>query len=367
MPTAFSPPQISNLAVMIERHFIYQTLDQAVQLGLNSQLQHYSLAPNLPAVILDLCRKVNAEGRLPDLVKGLLNTNPAPELRAALAAFSAAVPSAAVDPFEALLVTELPPVPMINRQFLRNYLRNLVNVNYGYRVISVDGPTASGKTYSKQLIQHIAASLGATTVTIEVVNAARALTLQETVKKIAFGFSSNAIAEMDRLFPDKPTDAQSAERFVDWAGSVSQGFATGGKEYWLLLDGLDRSGAEPVRDLLVPLLLKAIADRNVIGMKLFLLGDDATRVGDASHIVLHESTRSISEKDIGAFLTAFAAQKGYALGPAELTQILERVIAGTQWPFDHKALQSIRARLELIVPRLCEPNKPLMELLESVL
>lgn len=369
MPAAYTPLKINKLIALIEGRFDLGRLERAVQVGLGQPLQHYTVDRNLLDIISALCLKVNAEGAaaVADLLRGLKTTHPDVELHAALDAIFATTPAAVpagADPFEALLVTEVPPLPIVNRQSLRSNLRSVADPGCGYRALSVDGPAASGKTYSKRLIQHIARAEGAHPITIEVVNEMRALSLQATMEKIAFGFSPDAVGEVRKLLIDGPTDAQAAERFVGWVGNVSQVFAQDGQQFWLVLDGLNRSGATPVRDLLVPSLLQAIADDNVFGLRLFLLGDDGTRVGDARHIVLHESTQAISGTEIGVFLTAYAALKGWTIAPTDLTRLVERVVGGADWPFDHKSLEGIRRRLELIVPRLRDPAGPLQAVLQ---
>jgi hypothetical protein len=249
---------------------------------------------------------------------------------------------------------------------LRSYLQNLIAAGSSYRVISIEGPTASGKTHSKRLIHHVAGFLGAVPVTIEVAGEGRSLTLAEAMDKMALGLRQR-IGDVRALFPDSPTDARAAERFVDWISSLSRDFEATGIQYWIILDGLDRSGAGPVRELLVPLLLQSIADRNLVGVKLFLLGDDARRVGDARLIALHETAKPIDPPEISNFLSGCAAERGWQIGAPDLARLLQSVVGGAQWPFDHKALQSIRERLEKIVPRLRDPNKPIAELLEKVL
>jgi hypothetical protein len=366
MAAEYTPQRMSWLARTIDMYFTHDTLKRAVQIGLSANLEIYSIADNLPAVISDLCRRVNEETDVARLLRGLKEVNPALKLSKTLDDFVAGCDAGTVHPIDALLVSEMPPVPVIDRVSLRSYLQALLAAGSSYRVISVEGPSASGKTHSKCLIHHVARYLGAVPITIVVAREGHSLTLADTMDSIALGLRQS-IADVRALFPDSPTDARAAERFVFWISSRTRDFDAAGIQHWIILDGLDRGGAAPVRELLVPHLLQAIADGNLVGVRLFLLGDDALRVGDARRIALHETTRPIEPSEISGFLSSCAEQKGWQISASDLSRLLENIVGGAQWPFDHKALESIRERLEKIVPRLRDPNKPIGELLEKVL
>jgi hypothetical protein len=365
MAALYTPPQIRRLVPLIEQHFTTQRLDQAVFIGLKRTLQAITRAPTLEEMIFEVCQVANREGRMTELLQGLKATNEFQELHAAFDRFEATGSYENTDPFATLLVTEAPPIPVVNRQSLRECLRDLTKLKAGYGVISVDGPRACGKTHSKSLIRYVADWKGARTVVIDVVNDTRALTLRETINKIT-DLLTLPVKDLERRLKDQPTDAQTAERFVNWISGLSESLTADGRQYWVLFDGLNHDAADPVRKYLLPPLLQAIADGNVLGVKAFLLGYDATRIADASHIALHENARGIVETEIGAFLTAFAAKKGWALSQEDHALLLSYVLGGAQSPFDHKALQGIRERLGKILSLLENPIRALKELQQVV-
>jgi len=317
-------------------------------------------------VILDVCQSANRTSQVEDLLRGLKENNPLQELHAALDLFSVTGSYESNDPFATLLATEVPPVPIFNRQPLREHLRDLTKLDATYGAISVDGPTACGKTYSKNLIRHVAAWKGARAVVIEIVNELRALTLRQTLDKIT-QLLNQPLANVARLLRDQPTDAQAAERFVDWLSGLSTTLAENGSQHWIVFDGLHYDAADPVRKCLIPSLVNSIANGNVLGVKVFLLGYDGTSLGDARYIVLHENAHGVDETQIGDFLKAYAAKQGRLLAPEERAQLLSYVLGGARSPFDHKALQGIHARLQNVIVLLREPNKPVEQLLESLL
>ncbi len=142
------------------------------------------------------------------------------------------------------------------------------------------------------------------------------------------------------LLNDDPTDAQAADRFVDWLVGNAAGFPPG-DEYWLALDGLNKDGAATVRDTLVPQLLKAVANGNLPQVKFFLLGDNGKRVRDARRIVLHEDTASLTAAEVRLFFRDFGAEKGWALSDADLDAMIRDAIGERQPPFDHTAMEEI--------------------------
>jgi hypothetical protein len=367
MSVVYTPPQIARLAQLIDKHFVLEQLEPAVFIGLGRTVGAITRAPTVPGMILDVCQAANREERMAEFLEGLKSvTNPSQQnLHADFDIFSATGSYENTDPFATLLVTERPPVPVVNRQSLRECLRDLTNLEADYGAISIDGPRACGKTYSQNLIRHVAAWKGARAVVIEVVTESSALSLRATVDKIT-QLLGQPLLELNKLLRDQPSDAQTAGRFVDWIGGKSEKFGADGRQYWLLFDGLNHDAADPVRKCLVPPLLRAIANGNLLGVKVFLLGYDATRLGEAGRKVLHESARGIEETEIGDFITAFAAKHGWVLSKSDRSLLLSYIVGGAQSPFDHKALQGIRTRLETTLPRLIDPKKPIKDLLETV-
>jgi hypothetical protein len=352
----FTPLQISALGRLIQSHFSQATLGQAVLEGLDTNIETYSTARSLVLVILDLCKAVNGEDRVPSLVNGLKTANPDPTLHTALDAFLEG-PRSESGMFDVLLVTEIPVIPMINRRSLRVHLGDLLPPDSGYRAFSVSGPMASGKTHSAELIRFIAKRVGATAVTIVLVDQARTLSLREALNKIALSVRRK-VSDVSELLPDSPSEAQATERFVDWLGGISQDFQQTGERYWLIFDGLDRPTAAVFRDLLVPQLLTAAVDGNLHGIQLFLLGDNAKRVHKASRMVLHEDAVPVKETDIKQFLETYVASKGWLLTAQDLVDLMDYVISGAEWPYDHKVMNEIVSRLVDVVSMLGKPDSP---------
>jgi hypothetical protein len=233
-----------------------------------------------------------------------------------------------------------------------------------FHAVSVSGPAACGKTHSGQLIRYVAKCSGVTHKQVDVVNALRALTLRQAFEQITLGLNQS-FDELRKLLRDDPSDAQAAERFVAWLGGKSQEFAQAGNRFWLTFDGLNQAAAASVRDILVPLLLQAVATGDLQNVKLFLLGDDGRRVREASRYVLHEEATPLTRQEIRFFLQSYAAVRGWSIDDADLDQVTDFVVGTKQWPFDHIAMGEIRDRLEKALPMLDHPQKPVAELLRE--
>jgi len=359
----YTPLLITTLVGVIREHFSLEALDQAVQLGLGATLQQYASGGALPDRILTLCRSVNAQGQIPALITGL-RSNPSPRLNEQLDAFLAG--PITEDDYGVMLVTQLPPIPMIDRVSLRGHLQSLLTQGAAYRAVSVEGPTASGKSHSAQLIRYFAAKLGATAISLQLVDGPRTLSLQDAMYQVAL-VMGRTVTEIQALAPDDPTDAQIAERFVAWLAGVSRAASLNGEQYWIILDGLDRLTAAPFRELLVPRLLTAAVEQSLHNVFLFLLGDNGTRVQRAQNYVLHEDATALTESDIKLYVETFAATKGIAFTGAEITALMKYIIGNEVSPFDHQALDGIVRRLTTVLKKLSNPGRPATELLKDVL
>jgi hypothetical protein len=344
MPARFSPRQIGSLARLIQPNFTIATLKSAVQFGLGTTLETYSTAPTLPALILELCNKVNAQDAIDGLINGLKDANPINQpLHSALDTFMSRQ-AATGDICGLLVLRPLPRLTMVNRQTLRSHLEQMTLPGSGFRVLSVTGPQACGKSHSRELIRLLAEHLGYHYVQIDVAEETRVRSQVEVLEKITLNMRQPYSA-LTGLLLDNPSDARAAERFVDWIAGLSQNFSPG-EQFWLTFDGLDRSGAEPVRDNLVPALMKAVRDDALRSVRLFLLGDNGKRVRPARTVVLHEQVTNLARAELEAFFVAYAAQAGFALEAADRDGLVDHVVGNARWPLDHQALEDFAERMQ---------------------
>jgi hypothetical protein len=342
MASRFSPRQIGSLARLIQPNFTPDTLALAVQLGLGKLIATYTTASSLPAKILELCNRVNAQDDIEQLVEGLKNANPNPTLHLALDAFISM--QATGDVCGLLVLRPLPRVTMVNRQTLRSHLEQLTSPDSSFRVLSVIGPQACGKSHSRELIRLLAERLGYQYLLVDVVDETHVRSQREVLEKISLHMGQKFSA-LTELLPDNPSDARAAERFADWIAGLSKSF-TPGEQYWLTFDGLDRSGAEPVRDNLVPALMKVVQDDSLRGVRLFLLGDNGKRVRSARAVVLHEQATNLTRDELGSFFSAYATQAGLALGAEDRNDLITHVVGAATWPLNHQALEDFADRME---------------------
>lgn len=349
METRYSPQQIRALAWLIESHFDLARLRAAVQVGLATALEHYSQEHSLPAVILTLCIKVNEQGDIHKLVSGLKQRNPNVEMHNALSEFENAHAAAAVG--DVLLLRKIPRLMLVNRSTLRNHIEQLTLPGSGYRAISVSGPQACGKTHTREVIRFVAEGQGFHHVPVDVVDDTRARSLREVMEKITLGMR-RTYRELADLLPDDPSEARAAERFVDWIGGFSQGFVMSGEQYWLTFDGLDRPGAAPTRENLIPVLLNAVNDNTLRNTRIFLLGDNGKRVRTAKAVVLHEQATGLSVDEIRQFIVSYAAKAGYRLPDADLAEMVDHVVGSCAWPFDHQSMEGIGERMETVLDQI---------------
>src|SRR5262249_25575638 len=155
-------------------------------------------------------------------------------LHATLDAFIAG-PSAAANTFDVLMVSDLPVVPVVNRNTLRGHLATLLAPGSNYRAVSVDGPIACGKSYSAKLIRFVAKRLGARPISLTVADDAGTRSIVDIFHEIALALNFR-IEDINALLVDKPTEAQAATRFVSWLSGISKSFVPIGEQVWIILD-----------------------------------------------------------------------------------------------------------------------------------
>jgi Effector-associated domain 1 len=344
---------MEQLCATIVAHYTVDKLRQIVKFRLDKDLETITLGPDKEAIVFTLVDWSDREGRLALLLAGLLAGNPHPDLAAACEAILA--PRAMINPntgpeaCQALLITELPPLPMINRQDLRSYLRQLAAPDSAFRAISVSGPRASGKSHCYYLLAHVAQTIGCEIALVDLTPPLGPRSVIEVIESITAQMRLPA-AEIDtHVLKDQPKDERLSRKFADWLAGYSRAFVGRGERWWLVFDGLDRPEATTVRELFVPYLLFSVAQSRLKNTAIMLLGDNAQRVVQARWCALHENARQLDRQDLRAFLSDYAAAKSIALRPDELEDMTNFVGENRPGPYDHEAMETITPRLRQVL------------------
>jgi Effector-associated domain 1/NACHT domain len=306
-------PSSSQLA-----HFLRQ------KLGLSLEL----IAPtdqDLLHVVSRVIESAESTGRLEELVvRASEDESVSVELRDVLrrlrptAPYDGSAVRALADPFQTCFVGGR---PFIGRRALRQHLRNLAAPS-GSRVLLVEGPPGSGKSYTLQFIAYLAAQLGSFKV--------GAIRLEDEAF-YAFGPSdvARSLAHlMGRSVATLPAQADdTASRWTlelrDWLlGEILQSSAT----WWFILDGFDHPDIPlETRDFIKHLVVAA--HRATTSLRVVLLGwsDDLVPLSLRAS-VLRETVAPLDRADLVEFFRQVAEDRMLRLDSDGIDQVVHAVL-----------------------------------------
>jgi hypothetical protein len=325
----------SHLVDAIARAYSINQLDVFVHKVLNQPLEYYVSITDRVTTVDKLIEELE---RMPDdcekfLVKLRIWTS-LPEVRASIDRYYG-VPDAP-DPYEELVVLD---EPFVNRQITRNKLRDLFQ-KPNRRAMVVRGPRASGKTYSRWLIEHVARSETIEPVYVELKDAS----LEEIVAQIINDLNLPPNEFRDRLaqFSTMAKGFNSALR-----GAARQ--MPAGQRWCLIFDSHDHDAVPNTTRDFVDVLLWEVARLQMPPIWMVVLGHRAAPqiAGPAVAPVnlMSDDILQVTQPDIDKYLQQLAAKAGQTLPPEKLTVYTAAIFNGLTPPFDHEGMTTLSGRL----------------------
>ena len=197
----------------------------------------------------------------------------------------------------------------LNRAELRHALADL-GLPQGRRILVVNGPPGSGKTYTVEFIKEL--SYNSPNQRVVYVNLAAHLAsftpaelLQEVVRQIG-----SPTAEMPAL--DAEQDARMIRRLVNWFRSV-----TNRTDLWLVLDDFGPNSSQGLRDLIDE--LQSMAATKTNSFRLVLLNYTLPLPPSAINSSIEENLSPLSLADVDAYLEQMLAEGRTERGAADET------------------------------------------------
>jgi hypothetical protein len=211
-------------------------------------------------------------------------------------------------PLEAMFVGPGASQPMINRVKLREELKNLSTE--GYRTLNITGGSASGKTYSYQLVQVLARSEGFPVLLVDVADwGTERFSGLDLAQRLAGHFKFSISEDVVAGVPDPHTRARML--MIE----LRDNFPSVRTPRWIVIDGLDRANVEPDARALVEKLLRAIDVNDELGeLKLVVTGFD----GLLPPKTRKEPISPVTHQDVRQLFEASARHLGYPASDAEL-------------------------------------------------
>jgi len=211
---------------------------------------------------------------------------------------------------------------LIDRQTLRLKLRTLGD-QMGSRILVVDGDAVSGKSYSLQLINHLAEVLGGFRVVwVDLVRlAARNPAIEP--ERLARYIAEQMKLDVTSLRPKgAEQDATWIEHFGNW---LTGELAGRDDQWWIVIDHFLRVPlSQQTKDLIEELAIRI--DNNIQQLRLILLSyrGDLPLAGGGG--VEREEIKRIGVDDLTNFFLKVYADRGQKAAPAEIAKAIKKVL-----------------------------------------
>ena len=253
------------------------------------------------AVVYNIVRQASAQGRLRQLIDVLLTELPSSAERARLEALlgesagsrGPREPSevASADPLETAWLPN--GAPLVNRTQLRKGVRDLLSPD-GRRILIVNGPPGSGKSYSAAFISSVQQATGLFKL---------ALVRYEPASWLDYGPADLARSLGDILsveLPPRPADMD-PRAYHRWIVTrLVSAVAASGQTWWWVLDGFFSVAHDDVTDFIESLIQFVAREPH---LRLVLLGYEQPLSPQAVTLAVREDISPLTEADVRDFLT----------------------------------------------------------------
>ncbi|MFZ0747906.1 MAG: effector-associated domain EAD1-containing protein, partial [Pyrinomonadaceae bacterium] len=240
-----SPNQYKRLRDALVAAFTLSALNEMLLFEVGKDLEQEASGADLNETVLNLIKKAQQVGWLPDLVAGAVKANATDELRAIQDELKPAIKAQNVNHFNVCFVDN--DLALVNRTVLREHLGQLAgSAAIGGRILVVNGPPFSGKTYSKELIGYLRRALESfRLVFIDL------LTIQGEVKPL--DVASSIVQQLglnDGVLP--PHNQEQDSRWVEaFCNRLTGQLGDKNDPWWVVIDGFTHITLSPSVDDLI--------------------------------------------------------------------------------------------------------------------
>jgi hypothetical protein len=330
-----NPKVRAELVEVIARIYTLPQLDALVRKALNRALEYY-VGPSDRITTVD--KLIAALELTPEDLETLLVSlhawARAPALRAAIDAYYGA--PAGEDPYDALMVLD---EPFVNRQKSRDKLRDLFQ-NPNRRAMVVRGVRATGKSYSRWLIEHVARSEGIEPVFVEL----KDNVLDDIVAQIINDMSLPPQEFRDRLAQFSTI----TKGFISALRGSARRMPAG--ELWcLIFDSHDYDTVPKVMRDFVDELLVDVANLQMPPIWMVVLGHrpppPAAGPTAPPARLITDDILPMTQPDIDKFLEQLCKRIGPLLPQGQTSALSADIFLDLTAPLDHEAMQILAVRL----------------------
>jgi hypothetical protein len=291
--------------------------------SLNISLDDIDDSNRYDDTVFELVAWTESRGRISELIERAMKEKPRNQLLRATGEWlqgeierrSSSYRFQPADPYDAWLLRR--GQPFVNRKVLRDHVKELATD--GSRILVVDGPPSSGKTYSLNFISHISDTLQ--NCRIAWIDVEQGIRANFSAEQIAVSIVSQMGRRASLDYIPKQNELQEARWLLDlrdWLiGEINQTNIT----WWIVCDGLCHVDVPPSSRDFLRLLMRS-AHFNVPQLRVVILAykDD------------------ILPPDIASFIRK---EKISDIGPPEISEYFKRLVARSNVATDAVALEAI--------------------------
>lgn len=208
---------------------------------------------------------------------------------------------------------------LLNRQLLRQAIREMMT-DGGRRILIVNGPSGSGKSYTKEFIYHITQEIPNTKVSV--------INLNAHIQ----GASEVAMRMVDSLggaIPEMQSQEQSFRSLDQLADVVmAEFFRNPGINRWLIIDDCDKTypNTEIIDFLLI--LLDKCSVESLPQLRIIITGFDKARLpASLLNRIIFEDIQPLAQKDVERFFTTYFGERTVQTSITKIKNIAEGILS----------------------------------------
>lgn len=271
------------------------------------------------AIVLSLIGKAQRNRWIHELIEAAVNENPIPKLLAIADELRPAIIAATRDHFNVIFVDN--NVALVNRTFLRQSLKQLASSDLtGARILVVNGPEMSGKTYSMELVAYLNRALQ----NFKIVHIDLKKTSGEVKPEHIAGQIVDQMLLEANVMPalDQEQDARWIQLFCSRLQGVLSNVAD---VWWIVIDGFNHHRlSTPVNDL-----VKELASRIRLTMprlRMVLLSYNDNLSPDVERVALRETIDRIDERHLTSFFNQVYMESNKTYFPKDIAERIGEVL-----------------------------------------
>lgn len=269
-------------------------------------------------VVFNLIGKAQRNRWLPELIEAAVAVKPTVNMVRIAGELAPQLAAEDVDHFNVTFVDN--NLPLVNRTVLRDYVRKLADFQpAGARVLVVNGPPSSGKTYSVELIAYLNRALK----NFKFVH----IDLQKTTGEVRPEHIARDIVDLmnldQRIIPELNQEQDS--RWIQLFCNRLQGVLSNAPDqWWIVIDGFNHARLSPsVNDL-----VKELSGRRLTlpELRIVLLSYPDNLSPDVERVALRETIAPIDEKHLISFFSQVYYDNKQTYFPKDIAERIGEVL-----------------------------------------